>query len=165
MAQSPKERKAAQRKVAKQVKRGESPLGGEFRRYYEEAVERQEAIYFGGGKDYLGGEPPIPEAPSFEEEFELGAGNVPEIVLDYDPTKTTWPGNGWHHRRTTRAGYDPESKTLAIEFFTNGAIYHYYGVEPDEARAFRRAVSPGKFINARLNSHPYRRVDNLDDQE
>lgn len=161
MAQTPAQRKAAQRRTAKAVKSGGSPLGGEFRRYVEEAIERRDATHFSDGVI-----PTVPSSPGgitppseIEEEFAWGAGEPYDIPLDYDPTKTTWPGNGWHHRRTTRAGYDRDTETLSIEFFTNGAIYYYYNVPPDVAKAFRRTPSPGKFINAVLNSYYYERID------
>jgi hypothetical protein len=81
--------------------------------------------------------------------------------LTYDPTKTTWPANGWNHRRTTAAGYNSLTRTLDIEFFTNGAVYRYGTERPVPrtiALAFRRTDSPGKFINSTLNSYGYERI-------
>jgi hypothetical protein len=157
MAQTPAQRKAAQRKNARLQAKGQNPLGGEFRRYYEQRLEQIDAEEFVSPpqEEYLGGEGPS----IIEEEFSEGAGLPYDIPLDYDPTKTTWPGNGWDHRRTTRAGYDRDTETLSVEFFTNGAIYYYYHVPQDVAKAFRRAASPGKFINAVLNSYPYERIE------
>lgn len=81
------------------------------------------------------------------------------IPWTYDPSKTTWPQNGWDHRRTTMAGYNKNTQTLRIKFYTDGAVYDYYNVDAATARAFRRAASPGRFINARLNSLPYERIN------
>jgi hypothetical protein len=81
------------------------------------------------------------------------------VDLTYDPTRTTWPQNGWDHRRTTQAGYNKATKTLRIKFFTNGAEYDYHGVPQGVARQFRRAVSPGQFINQFLNSYSYERIN------
>lgn len=39
-------------------------------------------------------------------------------------------------------GYDPESRTLAVQF-TNGATYHYADVPPEAAEAFAKAESAG----------------------
>lgn len=82
-----------------------------------------------------------------------------QINFSYDPTNTTWPGNGWSHPRTSRAGYDSVTRTLRIQFFSNGAVYDYHEVPPDVAKAFRRTISPGRFINTTLNSYPYERVN------
>lgn len=81
------------------------------------------------------------------------------IAWSYDPSKTTWPQNGWDHRRTNRAGYNKTTQTLRIEFYTNGAVYNYYNVPQSVARSFRRAVSPGQFIDAVLNGFPYERIN------
>jgi hypothetical protein len=80
------------------------------------------------------------------------------IPLDYDPSNTTWPENGWDHRRTSRAGYRRSDGTLRIQFFSNGAIYDYHNVPVDVARRFRRVESPGKFINAVLNGYEYEKI-------
>lgn len=94
-------------------------------------------------------------AEQFAEE--LAEGDT--IPHTYEPTKTTWPGNGWNHRRTTSAGYDRDRQILEVEFYTNGAIYRYYNVTQNEAQAFRRTRSPGQYIDAVLNSHPYERIN------
>lgn len=125
MAQTPQERRAAQKRVARQLRKGINPLGNEFSPEY---FARQMAA-------------------------------EDEVNLTYDPTKTTWPGNGWDHRRTTRAGYNRATQTLRIQFFTNGAIYDYYDVPPAVARQFRRVDSPGRYINAVLNGYAYERIN------
>jgi len=84
-----------------------------------------------------------------------------EILMTYDPTATTWPQNGWDHRRTTAAGYDKTTGRLRIEFFTDGSLYDYgtsRPVPPEVARQFRRAESPGSFINQILEGYGYERV-------
>lgn len=125
-------RRKAQRRTAAALRRGESPLGGEFASYVRTARD---------------------------EQFSAGSGDDDEIPLSYDPTKTTWPSNGWDHRRTTAAGYNRETETLRVQFFTNGAIYDYWPVSPAEAKAFKRAPSPGIYINQILNAKNYQRVD------
>lgn len=97
------------------------------------------------------------KAKTFSTEDSVGDA----IPLLYAPTNTTWPGNGWDHRRTTKAGYSVSRKILRIEFFTNGAIYDYHNVEQSTARAFRRTRSPGQFINTVLNNNPhwYERIE------
>lgn len=95
------------------------------------------------------------------EKFARGQGEGDFVPLNYDPTSTTWPENGWDHRRTSRAGYDRNSGILRIQFYTNGAIYDYgtvTPVPPDVAKRFRRVDSPGKFINSALEGYGYERV-------
>lgn len=159
MAQSEaqKARRAAQRKLAAQLKRGESPLGGEFKRYVERATER------------IAPPPPVgPYEPPVEEldyesiaadQFASGFGDDDDIPLTYRPTNTSWPGRpGNRHRRTTAAGYARNLRTLAVQFYTNGAVYHYYDVSPGEARAFYLTDSPGDMINGPLSSKEYERI-------
>lgn len=84
-----------------------------------------------------------------------------EVAMTYVPTNTTWPGNGWNHRRTTEAGYNRNTGILRIEFFTDGSLYDYgtvTPVPPAVAMAFRRAASPGQFINSTLEGYGYERV-------
>ena len=93
------------------------------------------------------------------ETFARGKSEGEYIPFTYIPTNTTWPENGWDHRRTTDAGYDRERQILKVKLYTNGAEYEYWPVPPAVARAFRRTESPGKFINAVLNNYNYQRVD------
>jgi len=93
--------------------------------------------------------------------FGLSKSEVGDVEFTYDPTKTTWPANGWDHRRTTAAGYNRTTGILRIEFFTNGAIYDYgtsNPIPPAVARQFRRTDSPGRFINSTLEAFGYERV-------
>jgi hypothetical protein len=84
------------------------------------------------------------------------------IPLTYAPSKTSWPGNGHDHRRTTAAGYSRETGILRVEFYTNGAVYDY-GVDtpvpPYIAYQYRTVQSPGRFINAVLEGYGYQRVN------
>lgn len=85
-----------------------------------------------------------------------------EIPLTWSPTNTTWPDNGWDHRRTDEAGYDKLRGRLRVKFHTNGALYDYgtyKPVPPAIARAFRRAASPGIFINQVLEGYGYERIN------
>jgi len=98
------------------------------------------------------------EATRFAQE--QGQGDF--IPLTYDPTHTSWPENGWDHRRTTAAGYDRNKKILRVEFYTDGAVYDYGTVTPVPplvAYAFRKSASPGVFINEVLEGYGYRRVN------
>ena len=84
------------------------------------------------------------------------------IPLTYDPTHTSWPANGYNHRRTSAAGYDKRRGILRIEFFTDGALYDYGTVKPvppSVAMAFRRANSPGRFKNTTLEAYGYERIN------
>lgn len=84
------------------------------------------------------------------------------IPLTYDPTKTSWPGNNWDHRRTRAAGYDRSRGILRVEFFTDGAVYDYgvaTPVPPYVAYQFRLTDSPGRFINSTLESYGYQRIN------
>lgn len=84
------------------------------------------------------------------------------IPFTYSPTKTTWPANGWDHRRTTDGGYDRTRGRLRVKFYTDGSEYDYgtyMPVPPEVARAFRRAQSPGIFINDVLSNYGYERVN------
>lgn len=169
MAQTPeqKARRAAQRKLAQRIKRGESPLGGEFRQYVERAMGQAPT-------------PPPPVNPSgietprpfttesvevdYEsiaaEEFASGVGHEDDIPFTYRPTATSYPSRlpQNKHRRTTAAGYDNQTQRLAVQFYTDGAVYHYYDVPTWMAREFRLADSPGDYINEELNHHPYERI-------
>jgi KTSC domain len=81
--------------------------------------------------------------------------------LTYEPTNTTWPENGYDHRRTTAAGYNPNNGKLRIEFYTDGSVYDYgttRRIPKAVALAFRRTESPGKFINSTLNRYGYGRI-------
>lgn len=83
------------------------------------------------------------------------------IPLTYYPTKTSWPANGWDHRRTIAAGYDRTSGILRVKFWTDGSIYDYGTVAPVPpyvAYQFRTTQSPGRFINAVLETYGYTRI-------
>lgn len=89
--------------------------------------------------------------------------NYPEdfIPLTYSPTKTSWPENGWDHRRTIAAGYNRTTGLLRVKFFTDGAEYDYgtaTPVPPYIAYQFRNTNSPGRFINSTLESYGYERL-------
>lgn len=137
MAQSASERRAAQRRTARLLRKGQNPLRGEFGSY------------------------------SAEHRFSVREFPEDEVNFTYTPTKTSWPGNGWKHRRTDRAGYNRATQTLRVEFHTNGAVYDYYDVPPQVARAFYRGInnpkgggqSTGVFINMVLNNYDYERID------
>ena len=96
------------------------------------------------------------------ERFSWEQGQGDFIPLTYAPSKTSWPGNGWDHRRTTAAGYDRANGVIRIEFFTDGAVYDYGTITPIPpyiAYQFRVTQSPGRYINSTLESYGYTRVN------
>lgn len=90
------------------------------------------------------------------------------IPLTYAPTKTSWPGNGFDHRRTIAAGYSRTKGIIRIKFYTDGSIYDYgtdTPIPPKVAYNFRLTQSPGRAIHAgpgwsgdSLESYGYRRI-------
>lgn len=92
------------------------------------------------------------------DRFTSGTAAGDDIPFTYDPTNTTWPGNGWDHPRTARAGYDSSTGTLRVQFYSNGAVYDYHDVPASVARDFRMTTSPGTFINRVLNGYDYERI-------
>lgn len=86
--------------------------------------------------------------------YDPGEDFDPERAQRYEPTKTINPPRP----RTLAADYDREAQTMRITF-RSGAQYDYFGVEPRVWRNFRRAQSPGRYINRVLNFYPYAPVD------
>lgn len=70
------------------------------------------------------------------------------------PTSTIDPSRP----RTLEAGYDPYSQILRVRF-RDGTPWEYRNVERRVWTNFRRAKSPGRFINRVLNFYPYGRGD------
>lgn len=53
-------------------------------------------------------------------------------------------------------GYDPESKTLAVQFTRGtGAIYHYPNVTAEDHKAFIEAESIGKHFGKHIQHLPF----------
>jgi hypothetical protein len=130
--------------------------GGITKASYEQGADLRAAR-----RHYYTPERPGRTAPAaLSQQFSEQLAHGDEISHTYVPTKTTWPGNGWDHRRTTEAGYDRDRQLLEIQFFTDGSVYRYSNVTQAQAQAFRRARSPGQFINAILmdGTHPYERI-------
>jgi len=48
-------------------------------------------------------------------------------------------------------GYDPASRTLAVQF-SNGGLYHYHEVPAEVAASFAQAESVGKFFSTQVRS-------------
>lgn len=90
--------------------------------------------------------------PDSVSQAEMADGAEPVIPITV-MTNTSDPSRP----RTRGAGYDPQTRTLAIQF-REGAIYHYHDVQPNEWKDLRRVISAGKFINRRLASKDYIRV-------
>ena len=96
------------------------------------------------------------------ERFSWEQGQGDFIPLTYYPTKTSWPANGWDHRRTIAAGYDRSRGLLRIQFFTDNSVYDYgtsTPVPPYVAYQLRSTQSPGRFINSTLESYGYSRIN------
>lgn len=86
------------------------------------------------------------------QEIEMAINGDDAALLPYQPTSTINPGRP----RTLAAGYDERSQALRIKF-REGEYYTYYNVPPSVWWKFQRAASPGRYINAVLNSYPYSR--------
>jgi len=86
------------------------------------------------------------------DEIELAINGDDQYLLPYQPTPTINPGRP----RTLAAGYDERSQTLRIKF-RDGDYYTYYNIPPSVWWKFRRANSPGRYINTTLNNYPYKR--------
>lgn len=55
-------------------------------------------------------------------------------------------------------GYDADSQTLEVEF-TNGSVYEYSGVPPNEYEGFMDADSKGKYLHANIKDrYPFVRT-------
>lgn len=90
------------------------------------------------------------------------------IPLTYYPTKTSWPGNGFDHRRTIAAGYSRSKGVIRVQFYTDGSIYDYginTPIPPMVAYQFRLTQSPGRAIHggpgwggSSLESYGYERI-------
>ena len=96
------------------------------------------------------------------ERFMQEQGQGDFIPFTYDPTKSSWPANGYDHRRTVAAGYDRNTGILRVKFFTDGAEYDYgtdSPVPPYVAFQFRQTQSPGRFINSTLETYGYERIN------
>jgi hypothetical protein len=53
-------------------------------------------------------------------------------------------------------GYDPDTKTLAVQFRRGArAIYHYPNVEPETFEAFKGAPSIGTYFGTHLKALPF----------
>jgi hypothetical protein len=64
---------------------------------------------------------------------------------------------------TSKAGYDEKSNTLRIEF-SNGAVFDYSTITPQDAKEFMEASSPGKHFHANIKGkYPSSKV-NPDEQ-
>lgn len=106
-------------------------------------------------------EPTAPPPPGrlgdVENEVLRGLGNQERggpVPLTYFPTVTSDPSDP----RTAAAGYDPDTRTLRVEWGDGGRGYNYYEVDPQTWMEFQNrsaTPSPGRFINDELNYHPY----------
>lgn len=63
-------------------------------------------------------------------------------------------------------GYDPASKTLAVQFKAGArAIYHYPGVEPETFEEFRAAKSLGTYFGQNLQRLQFEKYPNEDQEQ
>jgi hypothetical protein len=121
---------------------------------YPESLPSQNWRKYGSPERVLRDTPTTPaeEAAILKERADnITGGDVP---ITYFPTKTINPPDP----RTNAAGYDSVAQVLYVEWGDGGPAYNYYNVTPQEWRAFRRAPSPGRYINRVLNYHPYGRA-------
>lgn len=95
---------------------------------------------------------PDAEAELLADQLDTVAGPV---EISYAPTRTSDPSNP----RTSGAGYDPATQRLMVEWGDGGTPYYFYDVTAQEWDGFRKAASPGKFINTVLNAKNYGPVD------
>lgn len=95
---------------------------------------------------------PDAEAELLAQQTDSVAGHV---RISYSPTRSINPANP----RTAAAGYDPATQRLLVEWGDGGTPYYYYDVTPQEWDGFRKADSPGRFINAVLNMKNYGPID------
>lgn len=77
-------------------------------------------------------------------------------MLTYDPTKGTTPMPKGH--RTESAAYDRVNQLLFITFRGGVDTYVYENVTQAEWSRFRRAASPGRYIDRVLNLHNYYKI-------
>lgn len=75
------------------------------------------------------------------------------VPITYNPTRTSNPGRP----RTLAAGYDGQTRTMAL-VFRDGAVYEYYDVMPAQWQRLKRSASPGKFLNRVLSGNEYLRI-------
>ena len=65
-------------------------------------------------------------------------------------------------------GYDPETKTLEVEF-KNGAVYTYQNVEEDHHKALMTAKSHGSHFGQHIKPHvkkfPFAKIRGTDKEE
>lgn len=55
-----------------------------------------------------------------------------------------------HSPAVVAAGYDPQSRTLAVQFRASGNIYTYSGVPPTLARRFLADKRKGRFFHRHI---------------
>ncbi len=69
-------------------------------------------------------------------------------------------------KRVGAIGYDPTTKTLAVQFKAGArAIYHYPGVEPETFEEFKAAKSLGTYFGQNLQKLPFEKYPNEDQEE
>lgn len=88
--------------------------------------------------------------PPEVHEFSSGEDNEPSPARVVEPTRSINPDRP----RTKMAKYYPDESTLYV-LFREGKVYAYYDVPANVWTNFKRANSPGRFINRVLNNHPY----------
>lgn len=89
-----------------------------------------------------------------DRNLELAYEGDDSALLPYRPTRTINP----RRPRTLAAGYDAQNEILYVRF-RDGAGYEYHNVSRSQWRQFKTTPSPGRYINAELNRHPYSPAD------
>lgn len=55
----------------------------------------------------------------------------------------------------TNAGYEPDTKTMAVQFKNGGTVYHYAGVPENIYKEFQSASSQGSYFLQNIkNKYP-----------
>jgi KTSC domain len=129
--------RAAAREVRRLIKEGATPVGtratmmsvGVMPHHSAEKMDHVEGRLMAEVTDAAGGHVEISRSPN------------PSINPE-DP-------------RTSGDGYDPLTQRLRVDWGDGGTPYYYYDVPPQVFAAYRRAASPGRFINAVLNNYEY----------
>lgn len=78
----------------------------------------------------------------------------PSVEYPQIDTRSTNP----ERPRTIAAGYDPNNSIIRVTF-RNGVTYEYLGPSRQQWESFRRAPSPGRYIDDILDQYPYRPVE------
>ena len=147
MAQSERERRAAQRELARQIREGTykpSPIGARARRAagaYKTTQDR-----------YTRQAAQPTQKDLAEEQFGNVAhliGGAPDVV--YEPTRSSNPSDP----RTARMEYYRAARVVKVYWGDLGRSYLYFQIDPALWNRWMKSSSPGRFINRVLIGKSY----------